>query len=216
MDLSDFVRLRPYAFHTTAAANHPRLLASQTVESARTMFARAGLADDPRLRMRRAEHTSVDVGVHRVLVRDQRPIAPGAIAFDDGWDLARFVEHLNGFAFFWPGARERPIKYGRNHFARYEAEGEELVVLRVATQDLFDANADRPPSFSRCNSGSARMQGGKRVPRGGTTFVSASEFPTPADVKELVFPGHATLPPSTEWSRSFDGPWTSLALGSNR
>lgn len=212
VDLTAFVRLRPLAFHTTAAGNLPRLIETRTVESTRTLFMRAGASVDPRLRQRRDKSVPLDIGQHRVVVRDQRPIAEGAIDFEAGWDLARLVEHLNGFAFFWPGTTRGPIDYGRNHFERYKAEGEDLVVLRVRTEALIDMNTERPPFFSRCNSGSARMQNGKGVPRGSMTFLAASSFEKRAgDVKELVFEGHAVLPATTEWARSLEGPWAALA-----
>lgn len=214
MDLAAFLRLRPFAFHTTAARNLPRLIETRSVESTRTLFMRMGASGDPRLRQRRGKSVYLDIGGHSVAVRDQRPIAAGSIDFEPGWDLGRWVERLNGFAFFWPGTPRGPIDYGRNHFERYRADGEDLVVLRVRTDALVDVNAERPPFFSRCNSGSARMQNGKRLPRGAATFLSAGLFEgPPGDVKELVFEGHAVLPGATEWGRALEGPWMPLGDG---
>jgi hypothetical protein len=162
----------------------------RAVESTRRLFALAGRSADP--------------------VRDQRPLTPGAIAFEAGWDLGRLVQLLNSLCFFWPGDVDGPIAYGRNHYQRYTEEGEDLVVLQIPTAPLFAANPGRGPRFSRVNSGSARCNAGRKAPRGGTTFQDAAAFKSPGVVKEIVFDDVAVLPHGTKWSRSFAGTWEPL------
>ncbi len=153
---------------------------------------------------------SLHLDNREIIVQDQRPLAAGAIEFEPGWDLHRFVEHLNGFAFFWPGMATGPIRYGCNHFSALRRHGD-LVVLRIPTQSILASNGGRAPLFSRCNSGAARMNAGRKVPRGGRTFARALAFGgTPADVKEIVFEDVAILPQATEWASTLDGPWRSL------
>jgi hypothetical protein len=208
VDINAFVGLRPFVFHTTAATNMSLLRELRVVESTRALLRRAGGADDGLLRRRREKSVAIKAGVHEVVIRDQRPLAVGAIEFDAGWDLGRLVELLNGLAFFWPGAEHGPIPYGRNHLERYVAEKEPLAILRISTRALVQANAPKAPMFSRCNSGAARMNAGRKLPRGGKTFLPASAFNgTPGDVKELVFSDSAVLPESTEWASGLEGPW---------
>ncbi len=213
MQLATFVRLRPFAFHTTSAANLPRIADTKVVESTRCLFAKAGYPGDPRLRSRRLDNLGLNIDSHRVIVRDQRPVAGGAIEFEDGWDLPRFIAHLNSHVFFWPGTNAGPGRYGRSHFDRYARDGEALVVLRIPTVALFAANEPQQPLFSRCNSGSARMQQGRRVLRGSATLRAADAFDEPArEVKELVFKERAVLPALTEWASSFGGSWSPIGV----
>ena len=46
------------------------------------------------MRMRAKEGT--------ILIRDQKPLVSGAIEFEEGWDLMRFVGYVNQHVFFWP------------------------------------------------------------------------------------------------------------------
>jgi hypothetical protein len=211
MDLEQFIQRRPVLFHTTSRFNLTRLREIGALESTRTLFERAGRAGDPALRERRRCTRTVIVDGHSVTVRDQQPLAAGTIEFEAGWDLARFVEYLNGFVFFWPGTADGPIPYGCRHFERYRDAGEDLAVVRVPTRALLMANRERPPLFSRCNSGSPRMNAGRRAPRGGDTFRPSPCFVgSPAAVKEVVFEGRALLSAEAKWAPSLSGAWVSL------
>lgn len=211
MLIEAFLQLRPFAYHTTASGNLDRIRRTRTIESTQRLFELAGQAGDPRLRERRRGALEIAIAGTKVSIRDQDPLHVGAIAFTEGWDLARLVEHINGFAFFWPGGEAGPIPYGRNHFERYAGVGEALQVVRIPTRDLLAGNRERIFRFSRVNSGATRMHGGEKVPRGEGTFRTAEAFDTtPGDVKEIVVEGCAVLPASTQFAESLAGPWRTL------
>ncbi len=210
-----FLRLRPFAFHTTAASNLKHLREVPQLESARRIFQRAGRAGDPQLCERRTKTVLLEVDGREISIRDQEPLARGSIDFEDGWDFARLVELLTGLVFFWPGNNAGPIVSGRRHFARYHAANEALSVLRIPTCELISANAPRQPLLSSCNSGSPRSNPkvGKG-PRGSCTFLSPAAFErTPGKVVEIVFGDTALLPESTEWAPHLSGPWRRLREG---
>ncbi len=211
MLIEAFLKLRPFAYHTTASGNLDRIRRTRAIESTQRLFELAGQARDPRLKERRRGPQEIFVAGTKVSIRDQDPLHVGAIAFTEGWDLARLVEHINGFAFFWPGVEAGPIAYGRNHFERYHGIGEALSVLRIPTRALLEDNRERTVRFSRVNSGATRMHGGKKVPRGEGTFRTAGAFDTtPGDVKEIVVEGVAVLPASAQFAESLAGPWRTL------
>lgn len=212
MNFAKFLQLRPFAFHTTAATNLEHLRNTPRLESPRRMFQHAGLALDRRLRERRLRNITLRVNARDVVIRDQRPLACGAIDFEDGWDSTRLVELLNGLVFFWPGAEDGPIDYGRRHFARYNNAGEALGVLRIPTRALIAANAPRQPLLSSCNSGSPRPNPKSgNGPRGSRTFLVPAEFEkSPGRVVELVFEDFAALPEGTECALHVLGPWRQL------
>lgn len=207
----DLLKLRPFAYHTTALPNLEHIRRTRTIESTRRLFELAGCATDPRIRERRRGGLQLAVDGTAVSVRDQDPLNVGAIAFEVGWDLSRFVEYLNGFAFFWPGDEHRPIASGRAHFARYFDKGEMLAVVRMPTGALFEHNRARRILFSSVNSGSARTNQGLKQWRGEATFRSAEAFTCPpGEVKEVVVEGAAALPASAEFADSLAGPWRPL------
>jgi hypothetical protein len=211
MLIDAFLKLRPFAYHTTALPNLERIRRTRTIESTSRLFELAGSTTDPRLCERRRGGLQLAIDGAPVSIRDQDPLNAGAIAFDPGWDLPRFVEYLNGFAFFWPGDEHAPIPYGRGHFARYLDLGEALAVMRVPTSALFEHNRARRILFSSVNSGSARMNQGLKQWRGEATFRSAEAFTcTPGQVKEIVVEGAAALPASAEFADSLAGPWRPL------
>lgn len=206
MDLGAYENTRPFAYHLTARSNLDRIRAHRRLESALRLMRAAGVADAT---TRRRASLELAVGEDHVLVRDQQPLVEGNIEFDPGWDIARLVENLNSFVYFWPGTAEGPVRYGWNHYARYSGAREEVVVLRVPTARLLATNAS--PLFSSCNSGAPRMSGGKRCRRGGQTFVPAGAFALrPSRVVELVFEGRVELPAETACAGSPAGPWAAL------
>jgi hypothetical protein len=158
------------------------------------------------LRTRRDEDLELVIEGTSVLIRDQSPLSPANIEFEGGWSLGDLVESVNRRVFFWPGGRSGPINYGANHFDRYAEE--RPVVLRIRLRSLLTTNSGLKPQFSRYNSGAARQNQGKRIPRGPKTFIDAGRFPgTPGDVKEVAFTFGLKLPSDTEWASGLAGPW---------
>lgn len=201
--LSSFLRFRPYLYHLTASENLPSIASSLQILCANAIFAEAGLAKQ--IPAKREAHTSIACKLGTVLIRDQKPLIEGAIQFEDGWDMNRFVHHVNQHVFFWPGTSVGPITPGRNHFERYRAENP--VILRIATDQAATATL----KFSRYNSGAPRCSGGKYSPRGSRTYLPPDEFfGTASEVVEVVARDAFALPISVEVSRSPFGPWRPL------
>jgi hypothetical protein len=143
----------------------------------------------------------------RACIRDLMALHGGHIAFDPGWNLARLVEYLNGFVFFWPGATGGPIDHGIRHAERYLAVGEHLAFLRIPTESLPLGDA----LFSSVNSGSPRTANGRKSRRGSETFVPADRFVrSPSQVVEVVFQDSIELPDSTEWSDRLNDGWSTF------
>ena|SRR5579872_120730 len=114
--LDSFVAVRPYLFHLTAQGNLNRILATHVLEPAATLM-KIGGWNAPRVAPRRS-HQSVEIDGYVVWVRDQHPLHEKNIGFEDGWNLPRFLAHIDQHVFFWPGKEDGPIKAARNHFER--------------------------------------------------------------------------------------------------
>ncbi|UJW78840.1 DUF7002 family protein [Hydrogenophaga sp. SL48] len=202
-DSTRLLRVRPYLYHLTAANNLPSIAKEMELRCARALLEGAGLSY--RASTKRQEHLPIRANGGTTLIRDQKPLIKGAIEFEEGWNMARFVEHINEHVFFWPGQSSGPIDHGLNHFKRYRDEGP--VILRLPTASLIAMNL----KFSRYNSGAPRCSGGKYSPRGGSTYLPASEFPgTPSEIVEVVSVQACPLPSSVEVSYSPEGPWRPL------
>jgi hypothetical protein len=206
LDVPEFCHLRPFLFHLTAASNLNRIRAARKLFPAEALLQSAGLQN--LLSERRREHIIITADGAQVHIRDQRPLEPGWIAFESGWDLARLVLELNRHVFFWPGWERGPVRSGRSHFDRYQDESP--VLLRLPSRSLLLAGS-LTPLFARVNSGAPRFSGGRPSPRGAATFSEAHSFPgTRKDVVEVVFRGSVAIPAEAEVASSIDGPWTSL------
>lgn len=211
MDLNQFARVRPFLFHLTSRNNIRRIKTASSLDPAATLLSHAGRAD--LLNARRRGHRQIQLDGELVVLRDQDPLHERAIAFEPGWDLRRFVGHVNQHVFFWPGTLDGPIPAGRNHFERYASD--QPLVLRIGLYQLLVANGQAEPRFCRFNSGAPRVTGGRRSPRGATTYMCAEEFNgTSSDVTEVVFAHRMVLPPSTQIGHSYGGPWCTLAAAS--
>jgi hypothetical protein len=147
------------------------------------------------------------------VLRDNRSLRLGSIQFQGGWSLSDLLIELNSRVFFWAGTENGPIKTGRLHFRKYELEGA-VFMLRVPTISFVAANDGSQLWVTRCNSGSARHQKGKPIPRGPTTFQlpQAADF-RPSQVIELSYVAEAKLPGDAQWSKSLSGPWYDLSDG---
>jgi hypothetical protein len=201
--LAQFLRYRPHLYHLTAVENLKSIVSAQKLRCANALLKEAGLLQQAVLR--REEHLRLRTNEGTMLIRDQKPLVSGAIEFEEGWDLMRFVEYVNQHVFFWPGTAVGPINPGLNHFERYRAECP--VILRLATQDA-DPNSLR---FSRYNSGAPRCSGGKYSPRGSRTYLAANEFPgTASEVVEVVATGEFALPTNVEMSFDLGLTWKPL------
>ena len=83
-------------------------------------------------------------------------------------------------------------------------------MIRARTTALLAEYANRTLWVTKCNSGSARHQWGKPVPRGPSTFQHPDTAPFKvSEVIELSYRDEALLPDDTQWSTSLAGPWRS-------
>ena len=137
----------------------------------------------------------IGVGASEVRVRDQAPLHAGNVEFEAGWDFARLVAALNDRVYFWPGTADSPIEYGLRHLGRYLSESP--AIIKIPTRSLFAINP--APLFCGYNSGSPRCSGGRKSPRGSTTFQSGANCTLGAsDVVEVTFEEVARLPSEAE------------------
>ena len=129
-----------------------------------------------------------------------------------GWSFKDFIEHLNGFVFFWPGKRDGGLcGPGERHFCRYAKAKELLALIRVPTACLFAENRPASPRFCSYNSGAPRWANGEPSPRGPRTFSYGDQYDrTRSKVVEVVYKTSARLPESAQISCSPRGPWETL------
>lgn len=202
--IEDFIRLRPFLYHLTFCESFPPILSSGTLYPASRLLKMSGCA--PEKGPRRTRHEEIPIKKWKVRLRDQIPLAQGHIEWEAGWNLDRFVHHLNDHVFFWPGNETEPINMGRNHFDRYASENPALI--RVDSRALLLRAGNYQPLFSICNSGAPRSSGGKKQPRGSKTFLSASEISCrPSQVKEVAFRHPVALPMGFSYRLLGVGSW---------
>src|SRR5262245_39360394 len=120
LEVSEFAKLRPFLYHLTNRENIRRIKSMLALESAERLLYEARRSEW--LDARRVGPVSISIDSVVIKIRDQDPLQERSIAFEPGWNLARFVRHVNRFVFFWPGSGVGPIDYGRNHFQRYASE----------------------------------------------------------------------------------------------
>lgn len=199
--------LRPFLWHLTAASNLARIRRERMLHPAVDFLRLAGCAAQSH--SRRARHVPLNLPDGDVVqLRDQAPLHAGNVAFADGWDLAQLVAYLNEFVFFWPGAEVAPIDYGMRHFERYRHEPTALI--RIPSASLLEQSAV-DVRLSRFNSGSPRCNGGKKSPRGPSTFEAVDRFvESPGRVVEVVVKGAVELPATTVWSLDRGTSWHPL------
>ena len=189
--LEDLIRSRPFAFHTSHAAN------VQAIRQSGMLRSTCGLLSGTRhaylLSTRRPASVLVELSGEQLLVPDNRPLVPRNLALPEGCSLVDWLRELNSRVFFWPGWERGPVKSGRLHFHRYAAEGQAFTI-RMSMASLLAANSHRDLWVTRCNSGSARQQHGKPVRRGPETFQrpEAALF-RPTAVIELTYVAQSCL-----------------------
>jgi hypothetical protein len=205
--LDAFSQTRPFLYHLAYRENLKRIRSKRWLESAASLLTAAKRQGD--VRTQRPEKLAITVEGSRVLLRDQAPLHAANIEFEGGWTFQRLLEDLNSRVFFWPGLEGGPNDYGVRHFEAYAAENP--VMIRVAFESLRQVNPERPPLFTKYNSGSPRYSQGRPSPRGPDTFLLASQciYP-PNKVVEVTFRDSVLLPDETEFAHHVTGPWTPL------
>ena len=198
--LEQFARTRPFLYHRTHAANLPGVREEAELRCAEDL--RGGPLPDAD-RPRRGCESATFRG-RGVTLTDQKPLALGAIEFEDGWDGPRWLARMDTLVFFWPGRADGPAGYSRTHGEKYdrEAAADEVAppaLLKVPLPDLLACNAGSTPLFCKYNSGGPRVVNGRKSPRGGSTFLPADRAPfRPGDTREVAFDrGPIRLPPTT-------------------
>jgi hypothetical protein len=200
----------PCLYHVTYSESVKRIKEFRRRESAAVLMT-AGQRSHL-LRQRREHLESFWLGAFRIVLTDQRPIIAANICFQDGWTIADLIEAINRRVFFWRGSEAGLLKRDRPHFIKYDEAGHSLTFLRLSFLETIRLNSDRGPEVCKYNSGAARMNNGKRIPRGPRTFVEPrrSDFGV-GKVREVVFREFVELPMTTEFCQgSWRGPWKRL------
>jgi hypothetical protein len=193
--IAQYAALRPTLWHLTHSNNLDLIRKSRVLMSAE-LLAHAAPASPRRDRQ---------ITPGKPVLRDQKLLHEKCTAFEKGFSMDGLLKELGRRVFFWSGWADRPIKPGRDAISTYAASD---VIIRIPLLDVAEAHK---PYFSRCNSGATRMQQGKPVPRGPSTFLEAiqCDFP-PSKVVEVTFIHSVKLPQSAEVARSLAGPWEAL------
>lgn len=166
-DLERLCVLRPFAFHLTSEQNIPSICGMRVL-----LPAGHWLRGSPSATIKRREHVRVSSNGREIIIRDQRPLHAGNIAFMDGLTMPEFIRSLNSRVFLWPGRESGPIPHGLRHFQRYKHE--RPVVLRFPMNEIVSQSG---VAFCRYNSGSPRCTHGQKSPRGISTFLSHTTAP---------------------------------------
>jgi hypothetical protein len=197
-DLQAYARVRPTLWHLTHRRNLDLIRESGLLKPTVDMV-------EPQLSKPRRGR---DVQGEGPILRDQDLVFSGAVEFEGGWTMADYLRDLSSRVFFWSGWFDRPVASGRGAAKRYSDSD---VVLRVPFLDLAEIYT---PYFAACNSGATRMQNGRRVRRGPSTFQPAETCTfKPSNVVEVTFIDRVMLPNTTEVGASVNGPWHLLIPG---
>ena len=202
--LPSFAKTRPYLYHLTSQRNCKRLLRSRTLHCAAKVLRDSN--NRKWINEKRTDIVTVTFDDDELDLRDQAPLYRGKTRLEGGWTFEELVRELNERVFFWPGWNHGVISYGVRHFERYEDDGP--AILRVKTEDVFDANTRLVPHFCKYNSGSPRTTNGRGSPRGPNTFIGCEVAPfLPSNVVEVTYRGSVTLPAMIEVADGPLGPW---------
>jgi hypothetical protein len=206
MRLKDVVLAWTHCYHITYAANLPLIRRRGELLPALHLLSRAGiqhLAVE-----RRADDLRLNIEGVDVMLRNQRPLDPGALELRTG-RFDDYVACLNSRTFFWPGTASGPVADGRRMFER--RDGPRSIVIRVPTRALFEANAFVPFDFSACNSGAAWVENGRKTYRAPELFKPHERFAQGArEIWEISSRASVVLPADSACSDRFDGCWRGL------
>jgi len=202
--LTQFAATRPYLYHLTSQGNCKRLVQSRRLHSAAQVL-RAS-RNRKWLDTKRTDIVTVTFEGLELDLRDQQPLYEGKTRLEGGWTFEDLIRELNERVFFWPGWRHEVISYGIRHYERYANDSP--AIIRVKTQNVFDANPRLTPHFCKYNSGSPRTTQGRGSPRGPNTFIECGCAPfTASSVVEVTYVGLICLPHQIEISTHPSGPW---------
>jgi hypothetical protein len=207
IDLNKLTRISPFLYHVTHQSSLNRIRRLRRLQSAAALM-EAG-ATNTWLRTRRDSPLEFSIDGDPIVLTDQIPINERNIAFQDGWTLPDLIEAINQRVFFWRGGTAGLLKSNQGHFRKYNGIGHELAFLRLSFGDTNRLNVERGPELCKYNSGAARQNDGKPIPRGPNTFVQppCADFSI-GDVEEVVFTRFVDLPTTTEVCfGSWQGPW---------
>ena len=173
----------PVLWHVTPAVNVERIRRTKVLESAAALMSAAG--DQRWLRQKRPWNVPLDVAGESVLLRNQRPLHDGHIAWEDGWNRARLLEELNKRVFFWPGDDRLPTKRARRNVEHFLASGD-YVVLRLPFAAVRSTPGVRI-EYCRCNTGAPRTVNRQKAVRGPSIFKTQESWEEPASkVREVA------------------------------
>lgn len=195
MHIAKFVLSRPYVYHLSNRHNLEFILETGILYSTEEIANIVKLESKGEfLTTRRRGCINLSRGKRSFHVRDQDPLSEVILSkcLETGWTIPKYVALLNSKVFFWPTVGDL-----EKHYARYERVKEDLIILRLNTEELFSVNKQQP-KFCHLNSGGPRASSwhdGKGSPRGSTTFRVADEYPFgPSTVREVTFERSCKLP----------------------
>lgn len=184
LNLTAFVERYPALWHVTASANLPRVERDRRLYSAAALMAAA--TDERWLTVRRPRDVEIRIGSDVVVLREQGPLAGGAVQFEDGWTPGRLTEEINRRVFFWPGTWEAPIPRAAGNFAGFLGRPG-AVTLVIPTAAVIAAVPPDALHFTRYIAGAPRLSAGEKSPRGNRTFAPAVRFGGPLSaVREVA------------------------------
>jgi len=208
IDLKFLSQKRPFLYHLTSKSNLSSILSSQSLLSASILLGRAdGPGVTSYLRVRRANHLTIEIKGQPVLIRDQRPLSEKALpkCLDDGLIPEDYYKLLNDRVFLWATV----LRLCRHH-DRYRSE--DPVLLRFPTAELLRLNPD--VEFSRINSGATRANsylGGIAPRRGRETFqIAANCAYGISSIVEVTVRQRCILPERFELASNPEGPWNGV------
>lgn len=208
MDITKFIRLRPFLYHLTDRRNLQNLLDNGGILYSTTELVKKSSLSTTRkselIRERRPIHEEISVNGFSVYIRDQRPISIQNLkkCIPKEWIVGDYIQHLNKRVFFWPS-----VSRLTRHYNRYAHE--KPVIIKVDTSLLLQLNPHS--EFCRLNSGATRSSShhdGGPPPRGGDTFLSATDYPSnQGSVAEVTFAKICHLPENILIGNTPNGQW---------
>ncbi len=138
MTREKFIEKRPYMYHLTSMENFENIKNERKLFSATHLINLSDKTSEKKTELISSKRNcaiTISANGTNVNIRDQQPISIKALGkcLTDNMTVEEYIQLLNSRVFFWP-TKDR---LGR-HYKRYREE--DIVILRVSTQDLFDHN----------------------------------------------------------------------------